>query len=38
MNFKDISEKVGFVNLSTFTESFKRVTGFTPKDFKNKYI
>ena len=38
MNFKEISEKVGFTNLSTFTESFKRVTGFTPKDFKNKYI
>ena len=38
MNFKEISEKVGFSNLSTFTESFKRITGYTPKDFKNKYI
>ena len=38
MSFKEISERVGFVNLSTFTESFKRVTGFTPKDFKNKYL
>ena len=38
LNFKDIAEKVGFSNLSTFTESFKRVTGYTPKDFKNKYM
>ena len=38
LNFKEIALKVGFSNLSTFTESFKRVTGFTPKDFKNKFI
>lgn len=38
LKFKEISEMVGFDNLSTFTESFKRVTGYTPKDFKSKYI
>ena len=38
ISFKEISQKVGFTNLSTFTESFKRVTGYKPKDFKNKYI
>ena len=34
----DIAKSVGFINLSTFTESFKRVTGYTPKDYKNKFI
>ena len=38
LKFKDISIMVGYDNLSTFTESFKRVTGFTPKDFKSKFI
>ncbi len=38
LKFKDISIMVGYDNLSTFTESFKRVTGFTPKDFKAKFI
>ena len=38
LNFKDIAEKVGFSNLPTFTESFKRVTGYSPKGFKNKYL
>ncbi len=38
LNFKEIAEKVGYSNLSTFTESFKRVTGFLPKDYKNRYI
>ena len=37
LKFKDISIMVGYDNLSTFTESFKRVTGLTPKDFKTKY-
>ena len=38
LKFKDISLMVGFDNLSTFTESFKRVTGLKPKDYKAKYI
>lgn len=38
LNFKEIALKVGYLNTSTFTESFKRVTGFTPKDFKAKFI
>ena len=38
LKFKDISLMVGYDNLSTFTESFKRVTGYSPKDFKIKFI
>ena len=38
LKLKDISVMVGFDNLSTFTESFKRVTGCTPKEFRIKCI
>ena len=38
LKFKDISLMVGYDNLSTFTESFKRVTTLTPKEYKEKYI
>ena len=38
LKFKEIALMVGFDNLSTFTESFRRVTGYAPKDFKAKYI
>ncbi len=38
LKLKDISLMVGYDNLSTFTESFKRVTGYTPKDYRLKFI
>ena len=38
LKFKDISLMVGYDNLSTFTESFKRVTTLTPNEYKEKYI
>ncbi|MCR5112315.1 MAG: AraC family transcriptional regulator [Acholeplasmatales bacterium] len=34
----DIYKKVGYRNLSSFTEAFKRVTGLTPSAFKETYI
>ena len=33
-----IAEQIGYDNLPTFTESFKRVTGYTPKEYKMKFI
>ncbi len=38
LKFKDIAQMVGYDNLSTFTESFKRINGLLPKNFKEKYI
>ena len=38
LRFKDIALMVGYDNLSTFTESFKRINGLLPKEFKEKYI
>lgn len=35
--FSDIYKKVGYKNLSSFTEAFKRVTGMTPTEYKAKY-
>ena len=38
LNLKEIALQVGYDNFPTFTESFKRVTGYTPKEYKIKYI
>ena len=38
LKFGEISTMVGYKNISTFTEGFKRITGLTPKEFKSKYI
>ena len=35
--FSSIYQKVGYKNLSSFTEAFKRVTGLTPTEYKSKY-
>ena len=37
-SFTEIYQQVGYRNLSSFTEAFKRITGFTPSEFKQKYI
>ncbi len=36
-SFSDIYKKVGYRNLSSFTEAFKRITGVTPTEYKKKY-
>lgn len=35
LSLGDISEMVGFNNLSTFTEAFKKITGYKPKTFRD---
>lgn len=35
LSLGDISEMVGFNNLSTFTEAFKKITGHKPKTFRD---
>lgn len=37
MTVSQISEAVGFLNLSDFTRAFKRVTTLTPKEYKKQY-
>lgn len=32
--YESIAELTGFKNLSTFSRTFKRVTGFSPSDYK----
>ena len=34
----DIATAVGYKNLSTFTEAFKRCMGLLPSEYRNKYI
>ena len=34
LSLKEVADKVGYKNLSTFTEAFKRVVGCAPKDWK----
>ena len=34
-NLTEISEKLNFNNLSTFSAQFKKITGFNPTHFKN---
>ena len=38
LSLQDIASRVGFASQSTFTESFKRVIGYLPKDYRNKYL
>ena len=38
LSLSDIATLVGFNNLSTFTESFKTITGSKPKAFRTEYI
>ena len=38
LSFTDVYQQVGYRNLSSFTEAFKRVTKMTPTEFKQKYI
>ena len=38
LELKDIAQKVGYKNLSTFTEAFKRIMGMVPSDYRNKYL
>ena len=38
LSLKEISNLSGFKNISTFTESFKRIVGMLPKDYRKKYI
>ena len=37
-SFTEIYRQVGYKNLSSFTEAFKRITGYTPTEYKQKYI
>lgn len=36
MKIKDISAKVGIQNVNTFTRIFKKHTGYTPSEYKNR--
>ena len=38
VELKDIAQKVGYKNLSTFTEAFKRIMGMVPSEYRNKYL
>ncbi len=38
LSFKEIAIRCGFKNASSFTESFKRIIGILPKEYKNKYL
>ena len=38
LSLNDIATKSGFKNLSTFTESFKRIVGILPKDYRKNFI
>ena len=38
VSFSNIYKKVGYRNLSSFTEAFKRVTGITPSAYKESYL
>ena len=38
LSLQDISVLVGFNNLSTFTESFKKITGEKPKNYRDKLL
>ena len=38
LELKDIAQKVGYKNLSTFTEAFKRIMGIVPSEYRNKYL
>ena len=33
----EIATKVGYKNLSTFTEAFKSIVGMKPKKYRDKY-
>ena len=37
-SFTNIYKEVGYKNLSSFTEAFKRITGYTPSEYKQKFI
>ena len=38
LELKNIAQKVGYKNLSTFTEAFKRIMGMVPSEYRNKYL
>ena len=38
LQLMDIATAVGYKNLSTFTEAFKRCMGLLPSEYRNKYI
>ena len=38
LSLSDIASMSGFVTSSAFTESFKRIVGLMPKDYRKKYI
>lgn len=38
LQLSDIAKMVGYKNLSTFTEAFKRSMGLLPSEYRNKYI
>jgi AraC-like DNA-binding protein len=37
-NFYNIYHEVGYKNLSSFTEAFKRITGMTPSKYRTTYV
>ena len=38
LSLQDIAKRVGYKNLSTFTEAFKRIMGMIPSEYRNKYL
>ena len=38
LQLMDIATAVGYKNLSTFTEAFKRCMGLLPSEYRSKYI
>lgn len=36
-NVSEVTHKVGYEDVSSFTKLFRQKTGFTPKDYRNKY-
>lgn len=38
LTIQEIAHKVGYKNISTFTEAFKRVMGMTPNYYRKKFM
>ena len=38
LTLRDVATKVGYKNLSTFTEAFKRTMGMLPSEYREKYL
>jgi AraC-like DNA-binding protein len=34
----DISAKLGYADIAHFSRAFKKLTGFPPKDYRNRFL